>query len=145
MFRLLCWKYPFLGRKCSDHLLNDEHMPYFFPFNFFKKQFWLSVLVVFASKVRKLIRLSLSWYNIPELVSSLRKFSGRLHDLVHRYGIYVYKMTTDIGQTMVYKTYIRSSNTNPTKIRDELRCSGRVSNSCSTSDTRRVNLVTNRW
>jgi hypothetical protein len=30
MFRLLCWKYPFLGWKCSDHLLNDEHMPYFF-------------------------------------------------------------------------------------------------------------------
>ena len=25
----------------------------------------------------------------------------------------------------------------------ELRCSGRVSSSCSTSDTRRVNLVTN--
>jgi hypothetical protein len=37
----------------------------------------------------------------------------------------------------------RFSNTNPTKIGVELRCSGRVSSSCSTSDTRRVNLVTN--
>jgi hypothetical protein len=56
------------------------------------------------------------------------------------------------GQTMVYKTYIRSSNTNPTKIRDELRCSGRVSNSLFsfifmtyhrfvTRLTRRVSLV----
>ena len=42
----------------------------------------------------------------------------------------------------------KSSNMNPTKNRGgggggcELRCSGRVSSSCSTSDTRRVNLVT---
>jgi hypothetical protein len=33
--------------------------------------------------------ISLSWYNIPELVLSLRMFFGRLHDLVHRYGIAV--------------------------------------------------------
>jgi hypothetical protein len=32
---------------------------------------------------------------------------------------------------------------NPTKNRGERRCSGRVSSSCSTSDTRRVNLVIN--
>jgi hypothetical protein len=32
----------------------------------------------------------------------------------------------------------------PLKTRGELRCSGRVSSSCSTSGTRRVNLVTNR-
>jgi hypothetical protein len=32
---------------------------------------------------------------------------------------------------------------NPTKNRGELMCSGRVSSSCSTSGTRRVNLVTN--
>jgi hypothetical protein len=32
---------------------------------------------------------------------------------------------------------------NPTKNRGELMSSGRVSNSCSTSGTRRVNLVTN--
>jgi hypothetical protein len=31
----------------------------------------------------------------------------------------------------------------PLKIGGELRCSGKVSNSCSTSGTRRVNLVTN--
>jgi len=33
--------------------------------------------------------------------------------------------------------------TNSTINRGELRCSGMVSSSCSTSDTRRVNLVTN--
>jgi hypothetical protein len=50
------------------------------------------------------------------------------------------------GQTTIYKTYTqiqRSSNTNPTKNGGELRCFGRVSSSCSTSGTRRVNLVTN--
>ena len=31
----------------------------------------------------------------------------------------------------------------PLKTGGELRCSGRVSSSCSTSDTRRINLVTN--
>jgi hypothetical protein len=42
-----------------------------------------------------------------------------------------------------YGIKLKSSNTNPTENRVELRCSGRVSSSCSTSDTRRVNLVTN--
>jgi len=32
---------------------------------------------------------------------------------------------------------------NPLKTGGELRCSGRVNSSCSTSGTRRVNLVTN--
>jgi hypothetical protein len=41
-----------------------------------------------------------------------------------------------------YKTKDRVTRT-PLKTRGELRCSGRVSSSCSTSDTRRVNLVTN--
>jgi len=41
-----------------------------------------------------------------------------------------------------HKTKDRVTRT-PLKIGGELRCSGRVSNSCSTSDTRRVNLVTN--
>ena len=41
-----------------------------------------------------------------------------------------------------YKTKDRVTRT-PLKIGGELRCSGRVSSSCSTSDTRRVNLVTN--
>jgi hypothetical protein len=41
-----------------------------------------------------------------------------------------------------YKTNDRVTRT-PLKIGGELRCSGRVSSSCSTSGTRRVNLVTN--
>ena len=47
------------------------------------------------------------------------------------------------GQTEhTYKTKARVTRT-PLKTAGELRCSGRVSSSCSTSDTRRVNLVTN--
>jgi hypothetical protein len=41
-----------------------------------------------------------------------------------------------------YKTKDRVTRT-PLKTGGELRCYGRVSNSCSTSGTRRVNLVTN--
>ena len=41
-----------------------------------------------------------------------------------------------------YKTKDRVTRT-PLKTGDELRCSGRVRSSCCTSDTRRVNLVTN--
>jgi hypothetical protein len=41
-----------------------------------------------------------------------------------------------------YKTKYRVTRT-PLKTGGELRCSGRVSSSCSTSGTRRVNLVTN--
>jgi hypothetical protein len=41
-----------------------------------------------------------------------------------------------------YKTKDRVTRT-PLKTGDELRCSGRVSSSCSTSGTCRVNLVTN--
>ena len=41
-----------------------------------------------------------------------------------------------------YKTKDRVTRT-PRKTGCELRCSGRVRSSCSTSDTRRVNLVTN--
>jgi len=41
-----------------------------------------------------------------------------------------------------YKAKDRVTRTS-LKTRGELRCSGRVSSSCSTSDTRRVNLVTN--
>jgi hypothetical protein len=40
-----------------------------------------------------------------------------------------------------YKTKDRVTRT-PLKTGGELRCSGRVSSSCSTSDTGRVNLVT---
>jgi hypothetical protein len=42
----------------------------------------------------------------------------------------------------IYKTKDRVTR-NPLKTGGELRCSGRVSSSCSTSDTRRVNLVPN--
>jgi hypothetical protein len=49
------------------------------------------------------------------------------------------------GQTRstkhTYKTKDRVTRT-PLKSEGELRCSGRVGSSCSTSDTRRVNLVT---
>ena len=41
-----------------------------------------------------------------------------------------------------HKTKARVTGT-PLKTGGELRCSGRVGNSCSTSDTRRVNLVIN--
>ena len=41
-----------------------------------------------------------------------------------------------------YKTKDRVTRT-PPKTRGELRCSGKVSSSCSTSGIRRVNLVTN--
>jgi len=50
------------------------------------------------------------------------------------------------GQTTItkhtYKTKVRVTRT-PLKTGGELRCSGRVSSFCSTSDLRRVNLVTN--
>jgi hypothetical protein len=44
--------------------------------------------------------------------------------------------------TCTYKTKDRVTRT-PLKTGGELRCSGRVGSSCSTNDTRRVNLVTN--
>jgi hypothetical protein len=51
------------------------------------------------------------------------------------------------GQTMIYKTYtynLRSSNMNPTENREWTQVlRGMVSSSCSTSGTRRVNLVRN--
>ena len=46
------------------------------------------------------------------------------------------------GQTTIYKTKDRVTRT-PLKTGGELRCSGRVSSSCSTCGTRRVNLVRN--
>jgi len=54
------------------------------------------------------------------------------------------KMTK--GQTTVYKTLHRKlkiEQREPIKYRGELRCSGRISSSCSTSDTCRVTLVKN--
>ena len=52
-----------------------------------------------------------------------------------------YKRTNNDLQN-IYKTKDRVTRT-PLKIGGELRCSGKVSSSCSTSGTRRVNLVTN--
>ena len=52
-------------------------------------------------------------------------------------------------QTMTYKTLHRKLKieiyTNPTKIRGDPGCSGKVSSSCSTCGTRRVTLVTDLW
>jgi hypothetical protein len=44
------------------------------------------------------------------------------------------------GSTYHHTEDQRWSNTNPTKTRSELRCSGRVSSSSSTCDTRRVTV-----
>jgi hypothetical protein len=52
------------------------------------------------------------------------------------------KIKSTNGQTTIYKATDRVTRT-PLKTWGELRCSGRVSSSCSTSGTRRVNLVTN--
>jgi hypothetical protein len=84
-----------------------------------------------------------------------------------RYNIYMIKFVSDLRQNPyieeeqttqwpkekaqkdkqrstkhTYKTKDRETRT-PLKTGGELRCSGRVSSSCSTSGTRRVNLVTN--
>jgi hypothetical protein len=49
------------------------------------------------------------------------------------------------GQTIIYKTQKTNDQTTRTPIRTggELRCTGRVSSSCSTCDTRRATHVTN--
>ena len=51
-------------------------------------------------------------------------------------------MTNNDLQNITLKTKDRVTET-PIKTGSELMCSGRVSNDCSTSDTRRVTLVTN--
>jgi hypothetical protein len=50
-----------------------------------------------------------------------------------------YKRTSNDLQNIHIKRVTRT----PLKTEGELRCSGRVSRSCTTSDTSRVNLVTN--
>ena len=52
------------------------------------------------------------------------------------------KSTNNNLQNITHKTKDRVTRT-PLKPGGELMCSRRVSSSCSTSDTRRVNLVTN--
>ena len=47
-------------------------------------------------------------------------------------------------QTTIYKTYNKTKDRvtqTPLKTGGELRCSGRISSSCPTSGTRRVNIV----
>jgi len=46
------------------------------------------------------------------------------------------------GQTMIYKTLHIKQHKSHKKNMGELMCSGMASNSCSTSDTRRVTQVT---
>ena len=53
----------------------------------------------------------------------------------------MYKKTNN-DQQNTYKIKDRVTRT-PLKTGGELKCSGRVGSSCSTSETRRVNLVTN--
>jgi hypothetical protein len=43
-----------------------------------------------------LLNMSNQGFLLVKLKSSLRKFYGRHHDLVDRYGIYVSQMTTDM-------------------------------------------------
>jgi hypothetical protein len=67
--------------------------------------------------------------------------------VVHTYEGQTTQWQKDKGPTTIYKTLhrklkIEQSNTNPTKTGAELRCSRRVSSSCSTSGTRRVTLAT---
>jgi hypothetical protein len=56
-----------------------------------------------------------------------------------------YKRTKNDLQNIRFCTYKTKDRVtrNPLKTGGELRCSGRISSFCSTSDTRRVNLVTN--
>ena len=46
-------------------------------------------------------------------------------------------------QLMIQLMIQLKNNMNPAKTGGELRCSGRVSSSCTTSGTHRINLVTN--
>ena len=46
-------------------------------------------------------------------------------------------------QTMSYTENLKFSNINPTKNENELRCSGKVNNSYSTSETCHVTIVEN--
>jgi hypothetical protein len=82
--------------------------------------------------------ISLSWYDITELVVPIR--ISLIKDCWKE------KVQNDKQWSTkhTHKTKDRVTRT-PLKNRGELRCSGRVSSSCSTSDTRRVNLAINRY
>jgi hypothetical protein len=53
------------------------------------------------------------------------------------------KTNNDLQNKHIQLMIQLKNNTNLVKTGDELRCSGRVGSSCTTSGTRRVNLVTN--
>ena len=53
-----------------------------------------------------------------------------------------HRRTNNRSTKRIHKAKVRVART-PLKNRGELRCSGRINSSCSTSDTRRGNLVTN--
>ena len=110
-----------------------------------------------------LLKLLKQGFLLVKLKPSLRKFYGRHYDLVKNslkipkggnHNPYIEEgQTTQRPKEKVqkykqrstkhtYKTKDRVTRTSP-KTGGELRCSGRVGSSCSTSATRRVNLVTN--
>jgi len=66
-----------------------------------------------------------------------RKSKDRQHNAQNK----KYKRTNNDLQNITYKTKDRVTRT-PPKTGDELRCSERLSRSCSTSGTRRVTMVT---
>ena len=75
---------------------------------------------------------------IPKGVIRIRKSKVRQHNGQNEKD----KRTKNDLQNIAHKIKDRVTRT-PTKTRDELRWSWRVSSSCSTSGTRRVNLLTN--
>ena len=53
------------------------------------------------------------------------------------------KINNDLQNKHIQLMIQLKNNMNPAKTGGELRCSGRVSSSCTTSGTHRINLVTN--
>jgi hypothetical protein len=76
------------------------------------------------------------WRN--QRIIRIRKSKDRQHNGQKK----KYKRTNNDLQNITHKTKDRVIRT-PLKTEGELRCSGRVNSSCSTSYIRRVNLVTN--
>ena len=76
------------------------------------------------------------------LQKDLRRVSRCQRDNQKRTDNTMAKRKSTKGQTTINKTKDRVTRTT-LKTGSELRCSGRVSSSFSTSDTHRVNLVTN--
>jgi hypothetical protein len=75
--------------------------------------------------------------DINAVIRILKSKKNRQHNGQYK----KYKRTHSDLQDIHIKLMIEKHE--PTKTLGELRCSGMVSSSCSTSDTRSVNLVTN--